>query len=310
MDEINIYRKYIGSDYQVGKTIRSPFPSEIRKPDFHPSFSTKWFNGVICWNDFAIDVPGISKGPIGFVQLMEGGISREDAKDIIKNGGFSTFNSNRILTIEERFSMEKDPLIYTYNDLTPIHYQYYDMLFVSPRILFRYDTKALTSILKLEKPIWKASEHNFGFYYKIGSGDKSYMPFNKYYQPRTPKVMHQNIDKLEGYDQLPAFGKLLVITKSIKDVKTLVAAGYNAICCSSENSLNIFILYAYELSCRFDEIIVWGDPDKTGRDYGLRIKQIINKVKIANSIIAKDPSDIVMETRTQFFLHQILNRAA
>lgn len=308
MAEIDIYRHYIGAYYEVGKTIKSPFPVHVRKPDNHPSFSTKWYNGVICWNDFAINIPGISRGPIGFVQLMEG-VDVLEAKNIIKTGGFSTFNRNRILTFEERLDMEPVPLVFEYSDLTPEHYQYYDMLFVSPRILLKYNMKSLDGILKKERYIWRSSASNIGFYTKIGNGDKSYMPYNNYYKNGFPKVIHQGIDILEGYDQLPAWGEDLVIQTSIKDVMCLDACNYNSVCCSSENSMNVFVKYAYELSCRFNNIIAWGDDDKAGREYAQRIKQIINKAKIATSIIAKDPSDILIETGTQFYIHQILDRA-
>ena len=307
MDSIEIYRHYIGPYYNVGKVIKSPFPSDVRKADHHPSFSTKWFNGVVCWKDFAIDVAGISNGPIGFVQLMEG-VSKEEARAIIKDSGFGTFKP-RILTFEERLDMEPVPLVFEYGNLKPEHYQYYDMLFVSPSILLKYNIKSLEGILKRERCLWRPTQDNFGFYTKIGSGDKSYMPFNNYYAPKTPKVMHQNIDILEGYDQLPAWGEDLVLQKSLKDIMCVNACGYSATGASSENSFKVLEKYAYELSCRFKNIIAWGDDDKAGRNYALKIKQLIPKAKIATSIIAKDPSDMLMETRTQFYIHQVIDRA-
>lgn len=305
MDGLDIYRFYLGAGYNVGHKMRSPLPTVLRKKDNHPSFSTYLYNGTICWNDFGYDSP-YGNGPIGFVAAMEL-TNREGAIEIIKNKGFS--RSTRPMTIFDKVDTAKINLTFTPGDLSYQHYEYYRQLFVDNRLLGRFKVRSLVSVMSgLNHYMYKATDDNFGFYMKIGKGNKGYIPFNLSYTGK-PKVLHQGIDVLEGYEFLPAFGKLLIITKSFKDVLFLTACGYNAICCSSESSLNIFVKFAYELSERFEEIIVWGDPDKTGRAYGAKIKRLIPKAKIAESIIAKDPSDIGIVTSNKFYINLIIDRA-
>ena len=316
MNGIEIYRKYIGGHYNIGDAIKSPFPASVRKPDSKPSFSTYIYKGIVVWKDFALDKTVFGNGPLGFVCLMEG-VDKEEAKRIVESDGFR-INTRDSRTFVEKLFDEKIPLVFSYSDLRVEHYRYFDKLFVSPSILKLYGYHALNSVIKseffglvggtVEKKIWRSTESNFGFYNKIGSGNKAYMPFNQYYTGMS-KVLHQGIDILEGYDQLPPTGKLLIITKSLKDVATLRACGYWAICCSSENSLNIFLYYFYELFCRFDNIVVWGDNDKVGRIFAQKIKRLLPSVKIAESIIAKDPSDIAVETNTQFYINLVIDRA-
>ena len=97
---------------------------------------------------------------------------------------------------------------------------------------------------------------------------------------------------LEGYEQLPHRGKLLIVTKSRKDVMTLHSLGYNAVSVRSENtpmSENAFEL----LKHRFEQIILWFDPDSAGiqgaskmqKLYGLPLFNYDGKY-------GKDPSDI------------------
>jgi len=72
-----------------------------------------------------------------------------------------------------------------------------------------------------------------------------------------------NNSKLQGVHMLPKKGKLLIITKSMKDVLTLKKLGYVAIAPQSENS------YPKKeqieaLEKRFDKILVWYDCDLAG----------------------------------------------
>lgn len=69
--------------------------------------------------------------------------------------------------------------------------------------------------------------------------------------------------KIQGYDQLPKEGKLLVITKSMKDVMCLHSCGITA---CAPNSENLFVsdVVLEELKNRFKHIVVFYDSDKPG----------------------------------------------
>lgn len=69
--------------------------------------------------------------------------------------------------------------------------------------------------------------------------------------------------KIQGYDQLPKKGKLLVITKSMKDSMCLYSCGITA---CAPNSENLFIpdKVLEDLKNRFENIVVLYDNDRPG----------------------------------------------
>ena len=301
---LSIYQHYIGPHYQVGQKICSPLPATVRKPDHKPSFSTKDIGNTIIWHDFGYESQ-YGYGPIGFVAVMEG-VDYEQAKEIIRNKGFraSTYVKPQLTDL-----MAKKPeLKFETTMLQAEHYQYFDMLLVEPKWLHFYGYEAVDTVAMGQKVIWKGNDSNIGFYKRIGAGDKGYFPYNKAYS-KLPKVLHQKIDILEGWDELPPSGKLLIITKSLKDVIVLRSCGYNAVSLSSETSVNIFKLYYWQLSERFENIVVWGDPDAAGAVLVRNVKKYIPRAKEAKSIIDKDPSDIILITRNRFYINLIIDRA-
>lgn len=72
-----------------------------------------------------------------------------------------------------------------------------------------------------------------------------------------------------GLEQLPAKGDTLFITGGEKDVMTLAAHGFHAICFNSETS-TIPTGIIYKLTFRFKHIVLLYDADKTGIDSAIK----------------------------------------
>ena len=72
-----------------------------------------------------------------------------------------------------------------------------------------------------------------------------------------------------GLEQLPAKGDTLFITGGEKDVMTLAAHGFHAICFNSETS-TIPTGIIYKLTFRFKHIVLLYDTDKTGIEAAIR----------------------------------------
>ena len=72
-----------------------------------------------------------------------------------------------------------------------------------------------------------------------------------------------------GLEQLPPKGDTLFITGGEKDVMTLAAHGFHAICFNSETS-TIPPAIIYKLTFRFKHIVLLYDTDKTGMDAAIR----------------------------------------
>lgn len=89
----------------------------------------------------------------------------------------------------------------------------------------------------------------------------------KIYRPLGKKeekwLTNAGSDILQGYNQLPEFGDLLIITKSLKDVLAYHELGYTAVALQAETNMLSEELFK-ELSMRFDKIIINFDNDKQG----------------------------------------------
>lgn len=88
---------------------------------------------------------------------------------------------------------------------------------------------------------------------------KIYFPLNK----RGAKFLGFGTNPLQGYEQLPEKGDLLIITKSMKDVMLLYELGYNAVAPNSE-STGIDSTVFEDLKKRFKKIILFYDNDEAG----------------------------------------------
>ena len=127
--------------------------------------------------------------------------------------------------------------------------------------------------------------------YKVDDKFKIYRPLATKYTKWRTNLSNTNI---QGYDQLPEKGDLLVITKSLKDVMCLYEMGITAVSPSSETTFlpdNVL----ESLHKRFKHIIILYDRDVAGvknarqysKQYGLDAIFVHKKFK------AKDVSDAV-----------------
>ena len=78
--------------------------------------------------------------------------------------------------------------------------------------------------------------------------------------------------KIQGYEQLPKKGKLLIITKAMKDVLVLYSLGIPAIAPNSETQF-ISESVLNDLKNRFEHIVVLFDNDRTGISFMNKIKK-------------------------------------
>lgn len=134
---------------------------------------------------------------------------------------------------------------------------------------------------------------NPAYHYGFGEDeDKVYFPKKKSFR------FLCNTSVLQGYDQLPETGEMLIITKSLKDVMVLYNLGYAAVAPQSE-SMSISFEDYEELSERFDTIYSWYDFDLTGirtankmkKEYGIRPIFLTNGRFKTRNFGAKDVSD-------------------
>lgn len=167
----------------------------------------------------------------------------------------------------------------------------------------RYGIKAPLLLLYKVSPIqslfldgnihYTHHSNNPAYHYGFGENDdKVYFPKKKSFR------FLCNTSTLQGYDQLPETGKILIITKSLKDVMVLYNLNYSSVAPQSE-SMAITERDYQELSERFDTIYSWYDFDLTGVRTANKMKKLygINAIFLTNGRFksrnfgAKDVSD-------------------
>jgi len=116
---------------------------------------------------------------------------------------------------------------------------------------------------------------------------------------------------VEGINQLPEKGDLLIITKSLKDVMCLYELGYNAISPNSESSFITDKLFN-SLKERFTRIVLFFDNDETGKMYSQKIteKYKIESIFIPSYMEIKDLSDFIYDydiESAKELMNQLLN---
>lgn len=87
-----------------------------------------------------------------------------------------------------------------------------------------------------------------------------------------------------GLEQLPAKGDTLFITGGEKDVMTLAAHGFHAICFNSETS-TIPTGIIYKLTFRFKHIVLLYDSDKTGIESAIKHEKALSEYGVKRLIL-------------------------
>lgn len=154
----------------------------------------------------------------------------------------------------------------------------------------------------------------FGYMFDKGRGMKVYRPLSEnrfLYAGVLPKPY------IFGLEQLPERGDLLLITGGEKDVMSLAAHGFHAICFNSETS-RIYENVIRPLSERFSSVIFLYDSDATGiRESSSRVVDCVGfgldnvlsvTLPLAGTKQEKDVSDFFRLGHTRQELLSILNK--
>ena len=156
---------------------------------------------------------------------------------------------------------------------------------ITPEILKYYKTvslKEFRSENKDNKPFYYTSSENepiFGYMSKRYV--KIYRPFSE-----VRFLYGGNIGEnyCFGLEQLPAKGDTLFITGGEKDVMTLAAHGFHAICFNSETSI-IPTGIIYKLTFRFKHIVLLYDADKTGTDSAVKHEKALSEYGVKRLVL-------------------------
>lgn len=149
-------------------------------------------------------------------------------------------------------------------DFTDLELKWWGKYGITLETLKRFNVYSCKHVFLNGQLVAKSQQHCpiFGYYGKKYQGIELW---RCYFPKRTSFRFITNwpSKKIQGYDQLPKSGKLLVITKSLKDVMCLYSCGITA---CAPNSENLFVSNSVleELKNRFENIVVLYDNDRPG----------------------------------------------
>ena len=113
-------------------------------------------------------------------------------------------------------------------------------------------------------------------YHTIDEAVKVYMPKSKL---RFLYAHRPSGEYVFGLEHLPARGHMVFITGGEKDVMSLAAHGFNAVCFNSETAVPPVNIIE-NLHRRFKHIVLLYDMDDTGRKSAARIEQALNTYRV------------------------------
>lgn len=294
VSEEQIFSFYLRRDIQNKKLFRSPL-----RNDKNPTCSMFRNNsGTVIFKDFAT---GDYLNCFGFVMKLFN-CSYHEALDIIANdfnichNPLIKKNRGKIVSKDVKVSeKETSEIQVQIQDFTENELKWWGKYGITLNILNKYRVYSCKYVW-LNKQLFNESKQHFPIFGYYGNKYQGKELWRIYY-PKTKnsfKFMgNWPSKKIQGYDQLPKKGNLLVITKSLKDVMCLHSLGITACAPCSETQFLTDAMLS-ELKERFKYIIVLFDNDSTGISFMNKQKKKYPELLytwIPRSLGAKDISD-------------------
>jgi len=258
-----IFSKYIS---KVEGSICSPFRTDKKAScGFYRNSS-----GRLVLHDFAQDMSWncfeaiMEKYKLNFGQVLK--LINDDLN--LKLGTTNPSPVNKELEIKIIETTKTDiEITYSIKPYEKNEIEYWAHYGVSSDTLLKYGVYCVKAV-KFGDNGWRSTKGNPIFVYTTNDSTKF-----KLYRPLSSTfkwLAKTNKNVLWGLTQLPLQGKLLVITKSLKDVMVLHELGIPAICPNSE-STNIPNTVIKELRKRFQYIVSFYDYDNAGIQAALKL---------------------------------------
>ncbi|MGJ7025672.1 AAA family ATPase [Petrimonas sulfuriphila] len=301
---LNIFKHYITCQWRVGRNFFNPL-YEDKKASCNIYFDRK--NGVYKLKDFGNDE--YSGDCFYFVGKLKG-LNCNNTNDFVEI--LKTINRDLSLGLSEDTEMpiqsiskpsipiipEKKSRPYDFQEqkFTRNELEYWEKYGISLELLNQYKVCSVREF---------KSENSEGKPYSIASssgepifGYKS-KRYIKLYRPSSKIRFLYGGDIGDNYcfglEQLPAKGDTVFITSGEKDVLSLAAKGFHAICFNSE-TVNIPATIIHKLSFRFKHIILLYDMDKTGLDSSVKHEKQLTEYSVKRLMLplsgTKEEKDI------------------
>ncbi len=281
--EYDIYASYIG-EFKIGMIYNSPF-----RKDKNPSFGIYYSKRTrqLMFKDHGT---GDCGNVIKFVQLFTGLTNYNDILHNIVERMHITKTTKLTHTVQYT-PPTKTVIGIVRQDFTDTDKKFWAQFNICEETLKKFNVNSIKYYLNngIIKGIYKPENPMFA--YKVFNNFKIYRPLgDKYHKWRNDLGEYD----IQGLEQLPESGDILIITKSLKDVMCLYEMGIPAISPSSESSF-IPDTVLEDLRKRFKRILILFDRDVTGVKYlrKMSLKTGLEPLLVNKKFKAKDISDAI-----------------
>lgn len=268
VSDYQIYSFYISDEIDTNGAIHSPL-----RNDAVPSFSFwKHGSGKLVWRDFATGQYGDC---FDFLRHKFGLSFRQALIKVVRDFNLplsyekdvkvpvltrSVIQEDRVIAMPE-----KNKLSVRVQPFTNADKEYWSKYGIPSTMLKEYNVHSIGMVFSGDRIIsrYKASNPIYGYLF-FKDGEYTW----KIYKPLEPSRQYKwmsNTNKsiLQGWDQMPETGNLLIINKSLKDVMVMKLLGYNGVAMQSESQM-IKPIVMEELQRRFVTVVILQDFDLAG----------------------------------------------
>ncbi len=199
------------------------------------------------------------------------------------------------IKIQPKFESEKETFIQVeIKDFSESELKWWNSFGISKETLNKYKVYSIKTVFLNGSIYAQSTQHSpiYGYYF----GKKGNIEQWRIYIPKRREfrfIGNVSTKTIQGYKQLPEKGKLLVITKSMKDSMLLSSLGIPAVAPNSETQF-VSEKLLEELKERFKNIVLLYDSDLTGVRFMNKIRKQYRDLivcMIPRKYEAKDISD-------------------
>lgn len=297
VDEYTLYCNYLGFQPQLGRKYHSPVRiKDLHRGDGDPSFAifvNKYGDAEYHWKDHGTTLHG---DIFDMIALMHEGETRYQSYVRVNRDfklGFDDESMTgkplppKILLFPAPNKRPPITIRIKSKEYTETAIKFWLQFGVLPQSLLKYDAR-LVDFYYIDQ--YLKSPRFLTFAYKIGTEYKIYIP----HAERKDKFRNSyNPSVIEGWDQLPPTGHLVIITKSMKEVMYFDSQfSIPAVAGKSENTF-VGLDKILELKERFTHVVVLLDNDEPGIRASMhyQINNSLPAVMIPQSSGSKDPTD-------------------
>ena len=251
------------------------FRSPLRRDNHNTCSFFRGSSGNLYFKDFAT---GQCLTFEGVVMVLHNCTYHNALKIIAKDFGYIQSEQPEIrkseIKIQPKFESEKETFIQVeIKDFSESELKWWNSFGISEQTLKKYKIYSIKTVFLNGSIYAQSTQHSpiFGYYF----GKKENIEQWRIYIPKRKEfrfIGNVSTKTVQGYKQLPETGKVLVITKSMKDVCLLSTLGIPAIAPNSETQF-VSDKMLDELRNRFKNIALLYDSDLTGVRFMNKIRK-------------------------------------